>query len=278
MWVMVPGTSCPSVLASEGSTSASSWPIPQLERSLTLRGRPTPARSWLREWRKGHWLRLLCGRTPEPSMAERGVAWWIASLGDTRASGSQRWGSSSVTRIPETSGRTSEGSSRSASPAASSSRTSPTICDWGSDGSPRSYGSWASGSRADYSRRLKSASPIGGSGYSPWPTSQASDWKGVDLTRVENRSGRRHAGFDLPTKARLWSLRRGTTMSDGTPSSEAGRGYRLRLNPEFVEWLMGLPPSMTACLPQETLSSLWWQRMRSYLWRMTLACTPERGG
>lgn len=34
------------------------------------------------------------------------------------------------------------------------------------------------------------------------PTPQATDWKGADLARSENRTGRRHSGDDLPTAAR----------------------------------------------------------------------------
>ena len=64
-----------------------------------------------------------------------------------------------------------------------------------------------------------------------YPTPQASDWKGPDVARVENRTGNRHSGDDLPTQV-------------------GGQ-----LNPMWVEWLMGFPLGWTALDASETPSS-----------------------
>ena len=50
-----------------------------------------------------------------------------------------------------------------------------------------------------------------------WATPRARDWKGADPARVENRSGKRHAGDCLPTTAVKWA----------TPQSRDGKGAKV---------------------------------------------------
>ena len=56
--------------------------------------------------------------------------------------------------------------------------------------------------------------------------------------------------------------------STGDESSPSAPTSRRRLNPLFVEWLMGLPSGhtdLTGCEPAATAFTLWWPRMRSAL-------------
>jgi hypothetical protein len=46
---------------------------------------------------------------------------------------------------------------------------------------------------------------------------------------------------------------------------------KAKLNPAFVEWLMGLPPAWTGSGPAATAWSRWQQRMRSSLWQLVRA-------
>lgn len=90
MWLYVPSTSSPSAPVSEGLTSActtlSDEQASALARSVTLRGKPSPSRLWSRAWKTGGWIRLLSGATSPPSILDRGVEQWIASLGGSRVS------------------------------------------------------------------------------------------------------------------------------------------------------------------------------------------------
>ena len=64
--------------------------------------------------------------------------------------------------------------------------------------------------------------------------------------------------------------------SSGEPSSPSDPTSRRRLNPLFVEWLMGLPSGhtdLTGCEPAATAFTLWWPRMRSAL--SGLVCVSE---
>jgi len=80
---------CPYVPVSEDLTLESSWLFQLLERSVMWRTKPSVAKSWRTRWKRGGWIRHLCGHILGPSMANRGVEQWISSLVDTRVNHSQ---------------------------------------------------------------------------------------------------------------------------------------------------------------------------------------------
>lgn len=67
------------------------------------------------------------------------------------------------------------------------------------------------------------------------------------------------ANNDKGAQQRPTSARRGRRLQDGP-------GTGMALNPQFVEWLMGLPIGWTGCAFSATEWSLWLRRMRSELW------------
>ena len=79
-WIYVPPGSFPSAPGSEDSTLASRWRSQLLESSAVLNGKPSPATSWLRAWKRVPWIRPLFGRIFDPSTAKRGVDASMASL------------------------------------------------------------------------------------------------------------------------------------------------------------------------------------------------------
>jgi hypothetical protein len=84
-----------------------------------------------------------------------------------------------------------------------------------------------------------------------WATPQARDW------RAETGEYRPD---HFPTLGR--QVRQTETVGETRSSSIR------RLNPLFVEWLMGLPRGWTASEPSATAWSPWWRRMRSALSRL----------
>jgi len=103
------------------------------------------------------------------------------------------------------------------------------------------------------------------------PTPQGSDWKGADLARKENRTGKRHAGDDLPTAVatEYWPtpssrdykgqngpnhLQKSRGHHDQLPNALAMKGITGQLNPTWVEWLMGFPIGWTDLERSETQS------------------------
>lgn len=80
---------------------------------------------------------------------------------------------------------------------------------------------------------------------SQWPTPAARDHKGENAKPFSERGGGTK-GEQLPNfVAHVAGPRLQPTPSDGEPSSLTTPGSPLRLNPAFVEWLMGLPRGWT---------------------------------
>ena len=251
MWVYVPSTTSASVPGEADLISASSWQIQALARSCWSRGKPSPARSWLTRWSRAGWLRLLCGRMPEPSTAAHGVALWMASLAASRASLIPSPGDSLARTTNATFGQTPAASSSSPARGGASSRTSRGCSPRAAqNGFGETFTDWASRLRADCSRRRKSARAMGGNGSSSsrWPTPAVADTTGGRMTRSGDRSGE----MLLKGQAAAFSLRDQTTETPGLPSSTHPRTSRPQLNPMFVEWLMGWPIGWTAFGCSET--------------------------
>ena len=127
-----------------------------------------------------------------------------------------------------------------------------------------------------------------------WRTARSNDWKG-GVTRDQG-SSRAETDFFLPDQVNQWatpasadcqgshgggqvrSLRTDIAEKSSPPdlatSNPGGESLlntptsRPQLNPDFVEWLMGVPHGWTACECSETEWSLYRARMRSSLLRL----------
>lgn len=96
-----------------------------------------------------------------------------------------------------------------------------------------------------------------------WPTPAARDWRAPNS---QDSQDRRNAGSErgqqLPNFVEhCLSAPLAQPTQDGPRSSTSTR----RLNPLFVEWLMGWPIGWTDCASPVTGFSLWLERSRSVL-------------
>jgi hypothetical protein len=94
-----------------------------------------------------------------------------------------------------------------------------------------------------------------------WVTPGPNDFKG------SSQPGQRRGQLDEQVSHRFHLDL--PTPTPGEQSSSDGPNSR-RLNPNFVEWLMGWPPGWSACEPLETASFRSWQRVHSSLLRDVL--------
>lgn len=98
-----------------------------------------------------------------------------------------------------------------------------------------------------------------------WPTPSSRDYKGANSERhIETAPGAAHmdqlANFVVHSR---FSHPAPATPTHGRESSPSGRTSRRRLNPTFVEWLMGLPVGWTDFAALETGS--WRSKVRRRL-------------
>ena len=215
-------TSFPYVPEEGESNSGSDWRSLMLEPYVTLRGKLMPAASWKRVLKKGGWIKHLFGRIFDPLMAERGMDSWIASVAATRANPSPSADSKKGKTTQGTSGPKSSGSSKSATPQWSSSRTSQTTLTSDSIKSSETFKAWTSTLRQDYSRRRKCTPLISESVCSSWgqgkgtisfkdlwPTPVANDDNKTPAAHMKMKKnmpgGARKKPTSLQVAAKMWS-------------------------------------------------------------------------
>ena len=121
---------------------------------------------------------------------------------------------------------------------------------------------------------------MGGRRPTKWPT-RVEHGSGDVADAEHHRSARRQKadadlwgtkGRPLEVVASNYSLPDPPTP-DGLTSLSDSPSSRRRLNPMFVEFLMGWPRGWTACEPVETASSPWMSRMRTAL---SALCSPPQ--
>lgn len=356
MWIL-PSTISRCAPVPEDSILASDWRFQALAASVTLSGKPTQSKSCYRAWRTKGWMRRLCGRILEPSTAARGAESWMESLRASRASLTASPGSGLGRVMSETYGRSRLESLARLNPHGCFSKTLEEAPDFFAAQSGRNWSEWVTGLRRDCSRRQKLGRATSGSGYSCWPTTQASDRPGrgrhgyamngkggMDISSAaenwdtpkashadkggpnmrDSSPGSRpneKGGKMLSEEAKNWPTPKsrdvkgesqrgehgpmdalpnmachfsppGPATGDGARSSSDGPGSRRRsaskkserpprllarrLNPMFVENLMGWPTDWTACGSPATGLSAYRQRLHSSFW-LLICLRAERG-
>jgi len=176
MWLYVPGTSSPSVPASEVSNSASNLLSSVGERlaeaSATWRGSAQQPRAWSRRWKRGGFIRLLSGVTCSPSTLDHGVALFISSLRETPAKRTASPGSGLEPLGSASSPPRSSALPPSAGLILSSARTCRGTQANNSMPSSHHWKGWATGLRQEFSARPDLATPCSESDCSSWPSAK----------------------------------------------------------------------------------------------------------
>ena len=146
-------------------------------RSLFVRSKPSPARTWSAKWKRDSWSQHLFGRILKPSLGSHFVTAWTSSLGAIPASHSAQPESASAQKTQDIFGPTSQTEFDFFAPASASSRMSK---DTSASDSERSLESWNKlviQRRGEYSARVKSGHRTRESGFLSWPTIRASEYK-----------------------------------------------------------------------------------------------------
>lgn len=268
-----------------------------------LSGTPSPRPCSWRGWRTRPWSRVLFGAATWRTSMPDHLREWISSVLGIRASVSPLPGSDLGNEIPDGSGPKLPVSSLSPGLATSFSKTSATIFESPSTMFGMTWEQWATDVRRDYSRRLRLALHISGNGSSSWPTPNTQDsennggpsqlsrrtpplnaaammWPTPRSSANENRTtknapshGTTHEKTLAGEASESSLLALGTEASGHEHSSEC-----LRLNPQFVGWLMGLPPGWTD--PDSPIASTGfaaWETVSSRSLRHLLSAYSQSG-
>lgn len=221
MWLYVPSACAPVSAVSTWDSSA----LERLAASATSSGKHSAPRVWSQRCNAASWPRLLSGVTCEPSTLERGVAAWISSLADTRASLSARQDCGEASPTPGTCGPKSCGSTARAEPATCSAKTSSDTFRLGSPLSLPTLPKWGRMSSGACSPRPTLERRIAGSGSSSWPTATA----GCPDATAANRGGRKNPTLmDVAAKFPLWPTARTSGANGAGSHGEGGMDLRTR--------------------------------------------------
>jgi hypothetical protein len=231
MWILPKQLISAFAQGTEALTSDSVECSQTCAQSLMRRSKPSPAKTYLREWKAGNLMRLRFGAISSHFLGRTFRDWWISSLVATRVSPSAAQDSEKEQTTQDTCGLLFQPELLSCDQVSVSLKTSRDISRWGCPTLSKTWDAWVIEQRGAYSQRLNVAR----------------------LTSEEE-------SFSLPTPcANEDSFRLGgNTQQSKTLEAQARRGELGEagpLNPQFVETMMGLPIGWTDCASSATESS-----------------------
>jgi hypothetical protein len=284
MWILpksiisayVPGTEVLTLDSGECSQTCA--------QSLTVRSKRSQLKTFLREWKRGNWMRLRSGAISKPFLGSNFMDWWTSSLAATRASHSVQPETEREQTTPVTSGRTSQAEFDFFDQSSAFSRMLKDTFRWDCPALSATWKSWVIKCRGEYSQRLNAARLTSENECSYLPTPCANE----DSFRLNGSS---QQSKTLEAKARRGELKtigsakhvnclslvvaRATMLNLNVLSAENGHIHLFGmqkmdapyveqrgqagamqkagpLNPQFVEVMMGLPIGWTDCASSET--------------------------
>jgi hypothetical protein len=213
-------------------------------QSLMRRSKPSPAKTYLREWKAGNLMRLRYGAISSHFLGQSFLGWWTSSLVATRVSHSVQQDSEKEQTTQDTSGLLFQPELLSCDQVSVSLKTSKDISRWGCLTLSKTWDAWVIEQRGAYSQRLNVARLTSAKECSSWPTASTRDHKGgYNGGRI--RKGK--VSMDTLDVA-VQAHRTGGLLDLDNPSTHGSRIGQL--NPRWVETLMGLPVgwTMPSCL------------------------------
>jgi hypothetical protein len=157
-------------------------------RSLFVRSKPSPARTWSQKWKRDSWTQHLSGRILNPSNGQSFVTAWTSSLGAIPANHSAQPESASAQKTLATSGHTSPDQFELFDLDYASLKMSKATSPSDSERSLESWNQSVTKRRGEYSARLKSAHRTSASACLSWPTISVNESKNSVGKSQEHRN------------------------------------------------------------------------------------------
>ena len=199
-----------------------------IESSLMWRSKPSPLRTWSLRWKRVSWIPLLFGRILKPSQHTYFEEQLTLSLAGILASRSQQQGREKEKMIQDTCGQQSGSMLKPSDQIDAFSRMSKDIYRLDCPASSATWKKIVTQQRGEYSQRVKLAQHTKGSESISWPTPAAHEAR---LGYQDRSTGKKGTQESLTT-----------VVINRMGGRDAVSG---QLNPEWVEWLMGVPIGWT---------------------------------
>jgi len=265
MWILPRNYQLSSHFARDMVASKEDLSLPGLniESSLMWRSKPSPLRTWSRRWKPGSYLPHLFTRILKPSQQKYFEEKLALLLVDIHVSHFQKLGIDSEKMTQDTSGPTYGDTLNQLDLLDAFSKMSR---DTSRLDCPRSLAIWKKmviNQRGEYLARLKSAHHTRESESSSWLTPMVQDSKHSGTNPGPNGKRKLLANqVNWPTPAardykgavlpETLSAKNRNPMTNTLPDAVQHKSGRGQLNPEWVEWLMGLPTGWTGLGSWET--------------------------
>ena len=242
----------------------------QLERSLMWRSKPSPLPTWLRRWNRTPWLQHLSGRILKPSQHTCFEIELTSLLAVIPANRSAQRESALEKMTPAISGLGSENISKQSDLFGASLKTSKDISVSDSEKSSKTWKDLVTRRRGEYSARLKSARLTRESESTSWAAPRTTDAQGggrplnEKAQRITLSDPTKTYGGNLSDQVRHWPtpsardhkggyiggrIRNGKVSFDTLDVAVQHISNKDKksgtLNPNWVEWLMGVPTGWT---------------------------------
>lgn len=280
MWI-IPKTLSAFVQDTEGlnlDLDERAW---MLEQSAMWRSKPSSKQTWLRRLKKDAWMTRLSTRILKPSLHESFEEKYTASLEDIPVSRSVAQGSEKERKTQDTCGPTSESMSGQLDLFGACLKMSEVTPRWGYGESCPIWKKMVTERSGDCSQRRKQARLTNASDASSWPTPRAGNpgsRKPGTGGKILAEEAKIHNGPPAPEKSSTSGKNHGSWPTARSSDAEGGRiktektekGFRskreksdqyfgaklrdaaemnkppaMKLNPNWVEQLMGLPIGWT---------------------------------
>lgn len=242
-------------------------------QSLLVRSKHLPAQTWSRKWKRDCWTQHLSGRILKPSLGKVFAEKWTFSLAGIPVSHSAQQENDSAQATQGTCGHSLQMELPECSQLPVSLRTSKDTLPLGCATSCKTWESWVTEQRGEYSARRKLAHRTSGNECLSWPTATTRDWK--DTGDLSRSNVRRDGKLRMDTLGRVVQASSSTHGSrpelwrtpsvaeeknqafsqqiylqnqvGAIPKTQVGRTQAQsgKLNPRWVETLMGLPVGWT---------------------------------
>ena len=205
-----------------------------IESSLMWKSKPSPLRIWLRKWNQVSWIPPLFGRILKPSHQKSFQEKLTLSLADTLANPFPRLEKEKALKMNGTFGHISENISKPSSQTDAFLKTSKATFRLDSPQSSVIWQKMVLEQRGAYSQRLKLAHHTKENGFTLWPTVRVSSAKGPSRPEVLKGNPKKR----LENEVYLRKPQLG--FQDLNVEFMSGQ-----MNPDWVEWLMGVPIGWT---------------------------------